>query len=1149
MVFDDNEVIIPISVLDELDNAKVRPDELGRNARSVVRILDSLRSEGSLNEGVKLNKSIIRVELNHSSNIPSGLSIEKNDNRLISTALGLQKDGEIIIVVTKDINLRVKCDALGIKAQDYVRDKIATDLQSIYSGTQTLEVSSGFIDSLYENGYVTLEEVKGYQNQFFILKAGSQSALTRYKNNSLELCKTQKEVWGIVPRNVEQKMALNLLLDPNIKLVTLIGRAGSGKAQPINMPVLTPNGWIEIGKIKPGSFVVCPDGSKAKVISIHPQGKKEVYRVCFSDGTSTECCKEHLWKVQTTRNRWLDNNWEIKSLEEISNDIKINKKERRNYSIPIVEKIDFPRKKLPLDPYVLGMILGDGGITHHCGFSSKDKQIVEIIKEKISFCDMKQKNEYSNNGLKHILLELGLFGKKSEDKFIPDMYKFIPYNDRVALLQGLLDTDGTVEGNNNVYLSTSSPMLRDDVKELAQSLGAKVTIQTKTKPFYTHNGEKKRSKLDNYMVRIALPSSIAPFRLSRKKEKYIPRTKYKPIRYIDRVELVGLKESVCIYVDHPDHLYITNDYIVTHNTLLACASALQHVLNNSKTFQRTLISRPIQPMGRDLGFLPGPQPLDSKVLTPEGWKLMGDLKLGDEIIGRDGNSTKILGIFPKGKKKVYKISTIEGNSTECCEDHLWYVQNQKERIKGEKGKIRSTKEIRENLQHNNIWNYSLPRNEVVKYRNNEVFISPYVLGALIGDGSFKDRVCIYNIEDQIIDRISKEIPIEYRVSHNEKSKNKLKYTIVGSKNLSKNGMGVIRKNVETSEIVNYKSFSLCSKENHLKHNTLKKICDTKIEKNGFVFERFENNGSSNLFIKEITDLGLFGKCSHEKFIPSIYKYTSVENRIALLQGLMDTDGCVKRINGEATFTTSSRQLGLDVVELVKSLGGRARMRGRDRRGKRNVINGFQVISNYIQYDISVRFGNGICPFFLDRKSKYFKQTNALDKIKSIELIGEKEVQCILVENPEHLYITDDFIVTHNTIEDKLNPWMQPIYDNLEFLLGSDFQMLNEYKYNGLIQVEPLTYIRGRSIPKSFMILDEAQNLTAQEIKTIITRMGEDSKIVITGDIEQIDNPYVDFADNGLTHIVERFKDYSIAGHVTLRKGERSELASLASEIL
>jgi len=264
---------------------------------------------------------------------------------------------------------------------------------------------------------------------------------------------------------------------------------------------------------------------------------------------------------------------------------------------------------------------------------------------------------------------------------------------------------------------------------------------------------------------------------------------------------------------------------------------------------------------------------------------------------------------------------------------------------------------------------------------------------------------------------------------------------------------------------------------------------------------------------------------------------------------MDTDGCVKKKTGEATFSTTSKQLSLDIVELVKSLGGRARIRERNRLGRINIINRSKIISKHIGYDVSIRFGNEVNPFYLSRKSKYFKHTNSVDKISSVELVGEKEVQCILIENPEHLYITDDFIVTHNTIDEKLQPWMQPLYDNLEFLLGGDKQMIEEYKFSGLLQIEPLTYIRGRSVPKSFMILDEAQNNSIHEIKTIITRIGEGSKIVITGDINQIDVPYLDFADNGLTHVVEKFKDQKIAGHITLKKGERSELATLASKIL
>ena len=141
------------------------------------------------------------------------------------------------------------------------------------------------------------------------------------------------------------------------------------------------------------------------------------------------------------------------------------------------------------------------------------------------------------------------------------------------------------------------------------------------------------------------------------------------------------------------------------------------------------------------------------------------------------------------------------------------------------------------------------------------------------------------------------------------------------------------------------------------------------------------------------------------------------------------------------------------------------------------------------------------------------------------------------------------------IEEKLNPWMQPIYDNVELLLGlskaekKEGRTYHELIDLGYIQIEPLTYIRGRSIPNQFMIIDEAQNLTPHEVKTIITRAGDNTKIVLTGDPYQIDNPYVDAVNNGLTTVVERFKDESIAGHITLSKGERSALAERAANLL
>ena len=136
-----------------------------------------------------------------------------------------------------------------------------------------------------------------------------------------------------------------------------------------------------------------------------------------------------------------------------------------------------------------------------------------------------------------------------------------------------------------------------------------------------------------------------------------------------------------------------------------------------------------------------------------------------------------------------------------------------------------------------------------------------------------------------------------------------------------------------------------------------------------------------------------------------------------------------------------------------------------------------------------------------------------------------------------------------TMEEKMMPWIAPIRDNLKYLMGNSNETLDTYIEQGVIEIEALTYMRGRSIPNAYIIIDEAQNLTLHELKTIITRVGEGTKIVLTGDIEQIDNPYLDGVSNGLTYAIEKFKPYELSGHVTLVKGERSKIATLASKIL
>lgn len=223
-----------------------------------------------------------------------------------------------------------------------------------------------------------------------------------------------------------------------------------------------------------------------------------------------------------------------------------------------------------------------------------------------------------------------------------------------------------------------------------------------------------------------------------------------------------------------------------------------------------------------------------------------------------------------------------------------------------------------------------------------------------------------------------------------------------------------------------------------------------------------------------------------------------------------------------------------------------------------------------------RVKEGIWGIFPRNKEQYFALDLLLDdSIKLVTLVGkagtgktllaiacglhksadERSYHRLLVSRPI-FPLGKDIGYLPGDIEDKLNPWMKPVYDNVEFILDSRIsgrsgknRGYEELISQGLLEIEPLTYIRGRSIPHQYLIVDESQNLTPHEIKTIITRAGEGTKIVLTGDPYQIDNPYVDSTSNGLVYVVEKFRDQAIAAHVSLNKGERSELAELAAELL
>ncbi len=526
-------------------------------------------------------------------------------------------------------------------------------------------------------------------------------------------------------------------------------------------------------------------------------------------------------------------------------------------------------------------------------------------------------------------------------------------------------------------------------------------------------------------------------------------------------------------------------------TLLSIAAGLNQVLEKKK-YKSLVVCRPVVPVGNDIGFLPGPVPLTSRILTPTGWTTMGEIKQGDQVISREGTPTEVLGVFPKGTKEILEVSFEDGVKVECCEDHPWAVY----KVNNKKRRVMQTKEI-EAVQNNIGWTKKwwnrlfIDVTDPVQYTAQEkpLSVHPYVLGCILGDGC-----------------ISGQYTNEFSTSDQE---------TVQTLN------SFLPDSVELGPKTGY-SYSFTMKENKAR---AKRVVNT--------------------LTSDINKLGLRGTKSRTKFIPEEYMLSSPSDRLLLLQGLMDTDGYVSKDGKDVSFSTTSPKLAEQVKDVVLSLGGMANISPKPKK--------------HDSFEVSVSFAKKeMCPFLLERKvSRWRPRTHRLNRrIESVVRTGRfAEMQCISVAHKEHLYLMDHFVVTHNTKQEKLEPWIAPIKDNLRYLLFSGRKSKNaegtlqQYFDDGVIEVEAITYLRGRSIADAFIIIDEAQNLTAHELKTIITRVGENTKLILTGDIEQIDNIYIDSVSNGLTVAVEKFKEHAIAGHVTLTKGERSELASLASRIL
>jgi phosphate starvation-inducible protein PhoH and related proteins len=491
----------------------------------------------------------------------------------------------------------------------------------------------------------------------------------------------------------------------------------------------------------------------------------------------------------------------------------------------------------------------------------------------------------------------------------------------------------------------------------------------------------------------------------------------------------------------------------TGKTYLAVATAVRAL--QEKQVSRLILTRPAVEAGERLGFLPGTlyekidpymkplydalfemmgadalprlmergtvevaplgymrgraQPLDSMVLAPEGFRPIGGLSVGDLVIGSDGQPTPVIGVYPQGRKEVFRVRAQDGASTLCCGEHLWSVTTSHDRWRGKPARILETKEMMGRLRAAHTHRFELPLvSHPTEFVRRDVPMDPYALGLLLGDG------CVTTATTPSFTTRDSELVLALEMS------------------------------LKGIELVHTGAYDY----------TLR-------NRSGGRGLRVANPVTALL-----RDLELAGTRSSTKFVPESYLHNSPDVRLSLLQGLLDTDGgpvTQTRRTCRIQYGTTSPQLRDDVVFLVRSLGGVAYWRTRRAAGRTpGRARGRPVGYRSDAYVVDIRLPKGIAPFRLTRKLWTYNVFGGGGRpmrfIHSIEPAGEQETVCIQVAARDSLYVTDDFLVTHNTLND------------------------------------------------SFIILDEAQNTTPEQMKMFLTRLGFGSKAVVNGDVTQIDLP-------------------------------------------
>jgi phosphate starvation-inducible PhoH-like protein len=410
-----------------------------------------------------------------------------------------------------------------------------------------------------------------------------------------------------------------------------------------------------------------------------------------------------------------------------------------------------------------------------------------------------------------------------------------------------------------------------------------------------------------------------------------------------------------------------------------------------------------------LAFMRGrAQPVDRQVLTPSGWQAIGSLRVGDLVTGSDGRPTPVLGVYPQGRRAVFRLSSQDGASTLCCDEHLWTVRTPDDRRRGTHRVLR-TDEMVGRLRQHHQHRFELPvLTAPVEFEPRDVPLDPYALGLLLGDGCLttKTTPSFTTADEELAEALESRLP----------------------------GIELLRK----SDV-------------------------------DYVLRHVDGHRGGVIVANPVTialrELGLAGTRSATKFVPEQYLQNELAVRLAVLQGLMDSDGGPVVQHGRTCriqYTTCAPRLRDDVVFLVRSLGGVAYWRTRHAAGRRpGRARGRAVHHRSDAFILDIRLPTGMAPFRLARKRALYDAHGGgrpMRFVESIEPAGEAETVCIQVAAADSLYVTDDFLVTHNTLND------------------------------------------------SFVILDEAQNTSPEQMKMFLTRLGFGSKMVVTGDITQIDLP-------------------------------------------